>query len=65
MPAPTTLRTAHPAWLRELYRGDDHRLGPHSGTTSLRIAALVAATDGVPPDAAGREYCVDLMLVDL
>ena len=46
----------HPAavragWLRELYRGDDHRAGPHVGTTPLRIVALGPA-EGIPPDAA-------------
>lgn len=47
----------HPAparadWLRELYRGDDCALGPHAGATPLRIIALTAAADGLPPDAA-------------
>ena len=55
----------HPAperagWLRELYRGDDYAQGPHIGATPLRIVALTAAADGVPPDAADdhthREY---------
>ena len=39
-------------WLRELYRGDDVRTGPHSGTTPLHIHALSAEADGVPPDEA-------------
>ena len=48
---------AHPAaeragWLRELYRGDDFAAGPHVGTTPLRIVALSAEADGVPPDSA-------------
>jgi len=47
----------HPAparagWLRELYRGDDFEAGPRIGTTRLRIEALTAAADQVPPDAA-------------
>ncbi len=47
----------HPApvragWLRELYRGDDYTQGPHIGTTPLRIIALTAAADGIPPDVA-------------
>lgn len=47
----------HPAaeraqWLRELYRGDELADGPRIGTTPLRIFALSAAADGVPPDAA-------------
>ncbi|MBF9220559.1 AAA family ATPase [Hymenobacter ruricola] len=48
---------AHPAavradWLRALYRGDDVADGPCIGRTPLRIFALSAAGDGVPPDAA-------------
>jgi HTH-type transcriptional repressor of NAD biosynthesis genes len=48
---------AHPAperaaWLRELYRGDDFAQGPRIGTTPLRIIALTAEADGLPPDAA-------------
>ncbi|WP_151088667.1 AAA family ATPase [Hymenobacter baengnokdamensis] len=48
---------AHPAperaaWLRELYRGDDYAQGPRIGATPLRIIALTAGTDGVPPDTA-------------
>ena len=48
---------AHPAaeraaWLRELYRGDDFAAGPHIGSTPLRIVALSAEANGVPPDAA-------------
>lgn len=48
---------AHPAperaaWLRELYRGDDVARGPHIGTTPLRLIALTAEADGLPPDAA-------------
>jgi HTH-type transcriptional repressor of NAD biosynthesis genes len=39
-------------WLRALYRGDEAAAGPHSGTTPLRIYALTAEADGVPPDAA-------------
>ncbi|MDO7847694.1 AAA family ATPase [Hymenobacter sp. M29] len=47
----------HPAatradWLRMLYRGDDGHAGPHIGRTPLRIFALSATADGVPPDAA-------------
>ncbi|MCI1187391.1 AAA family ATPase [Hymenobacter sp. DH14] len=47
---------AHPAaeraqWLRELYRGDELADGPRIGPTPLRIFALSAETDGVPPDA--------------
>ncbi|MDO7887202.1 AAA family ATPase [Hymenobacter cheonanensis] len=48
---------AHPAparaaWLRELYRGDDFAPGPRVGATPLRIIALTAEADGLPPDAA-------------
>lgn len=39
-------------WLRELYRGDDVATGPRIGTTPLRLFALAAGADGVPPDAA-------------
>lgn len=39
-------------WLRELYRGDEVANGPRIGTTPLRIFALSADADGVPPDAA-------------
>ena len=55
----------HPAavraqWLRELYRADAWADGPHIGSTPLRIFALSAAADGVPPDTAEdftqREY---------
>ena len=46
-PAPTRA-----AWLRELYRGDDFSQGPHVGTTPLRIMALTAGADHLPPDAA-------------
>jgi HTH-type transcriptional repressor of NAD biosynthesis genes len=47
----------HPAperaeWLRELYRGDDYAQGSRIGTTPLRIQALTADTDALPPDAA-------------
>ncbi len=47
----------HPAaeraqWLRELYRGDELAAGSRIGTTPLRIFALSAEADGVPPDAA-------------
>jgi len=43
---------ARAAWLRELYRGDEFSQGPHVGATPLRIVALTAAADGLPPDAA-------------
>ena len=39
-------------WLRELYRGDELTAGPRIGTTPLRIFALSAEADEVPPDAA-------------
>ena len=39
-------------WLRELYRGDDGAAGPHIGSTPLRIVALTAEADGLPPDGA-------------
>ncbi|MET4073042.1 AAA family ATPase [Hymenobacter sp. UYCo722] len=47
----------HPAaeraqWLRELYRADELADGPRIGATPLRIFALAADADGVPPDAA-------------
>ncbi|MBJ6109288.1 AAA family ATPase [Hymenobacter sp. BT523] len=47
----------HPAavraeWLRALYRGDELADGPCIGATPLRVFALSAAADGVPPDAA-------------
>jgi HTH-type transcriptional repressor of NAD biosynthesis genes len=48
---------AHPAavraqWLRELYRTDELADGPRIGNTPLRIFALSAEADGVPPDSA-------------
>ena len=48
---------AHPAaaraqWLRELYRGGELADGPRIGRTPLRVFALSAEADGVPPDAA-------------
>lgn len=43
---------ARAAWLRELYRGDEFAQGPHVGATPLRIIALTAAADALPPDAA-------------
>jgi nicotinamide riboside kinase len=43
---------ARAAWLRELYRGDDYRAGPRIGSTPLRIVALTAEADDLPPDAA-------------
>ena len=39
-------------WLRALYRGDEAADGPRIGLTPLRIFALSAEADGVPPDAA-------------
>ncbi|MBD2768282.1 AAA family ATPase [Hymenobacter sp. BT664] len=39
-------------WIRELYRGDELAQGPRIGTTPLRVFALSAEGDGVPPDAA-------------
>lgn len=39
-------------WIQELYRGDDVAQGPRVGATPLRIFALSAEADGVPPDAA-------------
>jgi HTH-type transcriptional repressor of NAD biosynthesis genes len=47
MPAPVRAQ-----WLRELYRGDKLVDGPRIGSTPLRIFALTAEADGVPPDAA-------------
>jgi HTH-type transcriptional repressor of NAD biosynthesis genes len=44
--------TTRAQWLRELYRGDNLAAGPHIGSTPLRIFALSAEVDGVPPDAA-------------
>lgn len=44
--------TARAHWLRELYRGDEWTDGPRIGPTPLRIVALTAAADGVPPAAA-------------
>ena len=43
---------ARAAWLRELYRGDDAALGPRIGPTPLRLVALTADADALPPDAA-------------
>jgi nicotinamide riboside kinase len=40
------------AWLRELYRGDEVSLGPRIGATPLRIVALTAEADQLPPDTA-------------
>ncbi|TFZ65294.1 cytidyltransferase-like domain-containing protein [Hymenobacter sp. UV11] len=72
--------TRHPAparaaWLRELYRSDDFAQGPRVGPTPLRIVALTAEADGIPPNAADdhthREfvrqwlaqqgYCIDVV----
>jgi NadR type nicotinamide-nucleotide adenylyltransferase len=39
-------------WLRELYRDDELADGLRIGTTPLRIFALSAEAEGVPPDAA-------------
>jgi NadR type nicotinamide-nucleotide adenylyltransferase len=39
-------------WLRELYRGDELADGLRVGATPLRVVALSAEADGVPPDAA-------------
>ena len=39
-------------WLRGLYRGDEIADGPRIGSTLLRIFALTAGADAVPPDAA-------------
>lgn len=39
-------------WIRELYRGDELADGPRIGSTPLRVFALSAAADGVPPDDA-------------
>lgn len=39
-------------WIRALYRGDELAEGPRIGTTPLRVFALSAEADGVPPDAA-------------
>jgi HTH-type transcriptional regulator, transcriptional repressor of NAD biosynthesis genes len=47
MPAPVRAQ-----WLRELYRSDELADGPHIGTTPLRVFALTAGADSVPPDAA-------------
>lgn len=57
---------AHPAperaaWLRELYRGDDYALGPRVGATPLRLHALTAAADALPPDAAPDAVHRDFM----
>ena len=47
MPAPVRAQ-----WLRELYRDDELADGPRIGNPPLRIFALTAEADGVPPDAA-------------
>ena len=47
MPAPVRAQ-----WLRGLYRGDEIADGPRIGSTLLRIFALTAGADAVPPDAA-------------
>ncbi|GAA4356133.1 hypothetical protein GCM10023185_19630 [Hymenobacter saemangeumensis] len=39
-------------WLRELYRGVEVKDGPQVDQTPLRIFALSAEADGVPPDSA-------------
>ncbi len=46
---PATVRAQ---WLRELYRTDALAAGPRIGSTPLRIFALSAEADGVPPDSA-------------
>ncbi|GAB3847485.1 multifunctional transcriptional regulator/nicotinamide-nucleotide adenylyltransferase/ribosylnicotinamide kinase NadR [Hymenobacter terrigena] len=46
MPAPVRAQ-----WLRELYRGDNMTDGLRIGSTPLRIFALTAEADGIPPDA--------------
>lgn len=52
-PDSTTMPAAVRAgWLRELYRGDEVADGPRIGRTPLRIFALSAEADDVPPDAA-------------
>ncbi|HEX8657362.1 MAG TPA: AAA family ATPase [Hymenobacter sp.] len=45
MPAATRAQ-----WIRELYRGDEAAEGPRIGATPLRVFALSAEADGVPPD---------------
>jgi NadR type nicotinamide-nucleotide adenylyltransferase len=50
--AATQPAAARAQWLRELYRGDELADGPRIGSTPLRIFALSAEADGVPPDAA-------------
>jgi NadR type nicotinamide-nucleotide adenylyltransferase len=42
-------------WMRTLYRGDELADGPRIGTTPLRVLALSAEADGVPPDAANDD----------
>ncbi|MDQ2772953.1 MAG: AAA family ATPase [Bacteroidota bacterium] len=49
VPHPAAVRAQ---WLRELYRTDELADGPRIGTTPLRIFALSAEADGVPPDSA-------------
>ena len=49
--SPTHPAAARAQWLRELYRGDELADGLRIGATPLRIFALSAEADGVPPDA--------------
>ncbi|WP_426059377.1 AAA family ATPase [Hymenobacter sp. B1770] len=49
---PAALRTS---WIKELYRGDEVARGARIGSTPLRVFALSAEADGVPPDAAPDE----------
>ena len=50
MPAATRAQ-----WIRELYRGDEAADGPRIGATPLRVFALSADADGVPPDDASND----------
>jgi cytidyltransferase-like protein len=50
--SPTHTAAVRAGWLRALYRGDEVADGPRIGSTPLRIFALTAEADGVPPDAA-------------
>ncbi len=50
--SPTHPAAVRAQWLRELYRGDELADGARIGATPLRIFALSAEADGVPPDAA-------------
>ncbi|SFP83631.1 AAA family ATPase [Hymenobacter arizonensis] len=53
--SPTMPAAVRAGWIKELYRGDELSAGICIGSTRLRVFALTAEADGVPPDAAPDE----------